>query len=76
MKLYNFYSIVSNKTVRKNEKFYKRFPKHKFIPGILVKTNRGYFIDGHNVDLASVELYNNFVEAANKGAITSPLYIK
>ncbi len=74
MKLYNLYSIVSNKTVRKNEKSYKRFPHHKFVPGKLVQTNRGYFIDGYNVDQKSVELYNSLVKSAKDGGITAPLW--
>ena len=73
MKLYNLYSIISNKTVRKNERFYKRYPKHKFVPGILVQTNRGYFIDGHQVDVASAELHQSLVDSAKKGGITSPM---
>ena len=56
-KLYNLYSVISNKTVRRNEKFYKRFPKRADVKGTLVKTNRGYFIDGHHVDMKSVETY-------------------
>lgn len=64
-KLYGLYSIISNKTVRRNEKFYKRFPKRTGVKGTLVKTNRGYFIDGHHVDMKSVETYfalNNLSE--------------
>lgn len=57
MKLYDLYSIVSNKHVRKNEKLYRRYPKNKILPGTLVKTNRGFFIDGHNVDQKAVDLY-------------------
>ena len=74
MKLYNLYSIISNKTIRKNEKLYKRHPKNKFVPGTLIKTNRGYFIDGKNVDLKSAELYQSFVQSAKNGEITAPLY--
>lgn len=49
------YSIIDNKTVRKNEKFYKKFKKiNKELP-TLVKTNRGYFLDGHHTDLRSVK---------------------
>lgn len=56
--LYDLYSVVSNKTVRKNEKYYKKFKKrNKEIPGTLVKTNRGYFIDGYNVDKRSSDLW-------------------
>lgn len=76
MKLYGLYSVISNKRVRKNEKFYKRFSRHKFIPGTLVQTNRGFFIDGHNVDQKSVDLYNDLVNAAKNGGITEPLYIR
>lgn len=74
-KLYNLYSVISNKTIRRNEKLYKRFRGHKFVPGTLVLTNRGYFIDGRNVDRKSVDLYFGFVESAKKGAITAPLYV-
>lgn len=76
MKLYNLYSVISNKTVRQNEKFYKRYRKHKFVPGTLVQTNRGFFIDGHQVDLKSVNLYLDLVEAAREGKITSPVYVE
>lgn len=74
MKLYNLYSVISNKTIRNNEKFYKKYPKHKFIPGVLVQTNRGYFIDGHNVDLKSMHKYLDLVSSAKKGIITTSLY--
>ena len=74
MKLYNLYSIISNKTIRKNEKRYKRYPKHKFVPGTLIKTNRGYFIDGKNVDLKSAELHQSFVQSAKSGGITSAMW--
>ena len=58
MKLYNIYSIISNKTVRTHENFSKTFKKrNKYVLGQLVKTNRGYFIDGFNVDLASASLW-------------------
>ena len=57
MKLYNIYSVISNKTVRRHEKLYKRFPKSNILPGTLVKTNRGYFIDGQNVDQKAVSIY-------------------
>ncbi len=74
MKLYNLYSIISNKGIRKNEKLYKRYPKHKYVPGVLIKTNRGYFIDGKNVDLKSAELYQSFVQSAKNGGITAPMW--
>lgn len=67
MKLYNLYTVISNKAVRKNEKFYKRFPRHKSVKGTLVQTNRGYFIDGKNVDFASAELYQSMVKTASNG---------
>lgn len=67
MKLYDLYEVVSNKTVRTNEKFYKRYKGHKSVPGMLVKTNRGWFIDGHQVDLKSVDLWFNLVKVARNG---------
>ena len=62
MKLYNLYTVISNKSIRKNERFYKRFPRNKAVKGTLVQTNRGYFIDGKNVDAASAELYQSMVK--------------
>lgn len=56
-KLHGLYCVISNKKVRRNEKFYKRYPSVKGVPGVLVKTNRGYFIDGHEVDKKAVETY-------------------
>lgn len=67
MKLYDLYEVVSNKTVRKNEKYYKRFKGNKAVPGVMVKTNRGYFIDGHQVDLKSVDLWFNLLKATRNG---------
>lgn len=58
MKLYDIFCIVDNKTVRKHENFYKKYKRtQKEIPGVLVKTNRGYFIDGHHVDLKSAKTW-------------------
>lgn len=74
MKLYNLYSVVSNKTVRHNERFYKRYPSHKFVPGILVQTNRGFFIDGKHVDVKSATLHQDLVSSAKKGGITAPMW--
>lgn len=55
-KLHGLYCVISNKTVRKNEKKYKRFKKDG-VPGVLVKTNRGYFIDGKQVDQKAVDIF-------------------
>lgn len=57
--LYGGYSVVSNKTVRAKEKFLVRWKnKDPNIPGKeMVKTNRGYFIDGYNVDERSTNLW-------------------
>lgn len=57
--LYNgLYQVISNKTVRQNEKFYRRYKKvNKNTPGMLVKTNRGWFIDGYQVDQKSVSTW-------------------
>lgn len=58
MKLYDIFNVVDNKTVRKHENFYKKFKKaSKDTYGIMIKTNRGYFIDGHHVDLKSAKTW-------------------
>ena len=58
MKLYDIFNVVDNKTVRKHENFYKKFKKaSKESFGTMVKTNRGYFIDGHHVDLRSAKTW-------------------
>ena len=56
-KLYGVYNVVSNKTVRENEKFYIRWRnKNENVPGTLMeRTNRGYFIDGYHVDEKAIE---------------------
>lgn len=58
-KLYGIYSVISNKTVRRNEKLFERwFNKSKNVPGRqMIHTNRGWFIDGHEVDEKSVETW-------------------
>ncbi len=61
-KLYDLYSVIDGKTVRKNERYYKRFKGNKNVPGTMVKTNRGYFIDGHHVDVKSVDLWFDLVK--------------
>lgn len=58
MKLYDIFYVVDNKTVRKHENFFKRYrraSKESF--GTMVKTNRGYFIDGCHVDLRSAKTW-------------------
>lgn len=59
--LYGLYAVISNKTVRENEKFYVRWRnKDKSVPGKeMVRTNRGYFIDGYNVDEKSIQMWFN-----------------
>lgn len=64
MKLYDIYSVISNKTVRPNEKRYRKYRSHPDVPGTLVRTNRGFFIDKKNVDLKSAQLYRDLVKAA------------
>lgn len=56
-KLYGLFHVVSNKTVREKEKFHKTWTnRKKNIPSEkLEKTNRGYFIDGYNVDQKAVD---------------------
>ena len=65
-KLYGLFSVISNKTVRQNEKFYKKFKGHKDVPGTMIKTNRGYFIDGHHVDQKSTNLWFDLVRNSKK----------
>ena len=80
MKLYDIFHVVDNKTVRKHENFYKRFKKaSKEAPGIMVKTNRGYFIDGHHVDLRSVKTWfeiNGYNKEAASILIPEPVEIR
>ena len=58
MRLYDIFYVVDNKTVRKHENFYKRFKKaSKESFGVMVRTNRGYFIDGFHVDLRSAKTW-------------------
>ena len=58
MKLYDIFYVVDNKTVRKHENFYNRFKKaSKESFGVMVRTNRGYFIDGFHVDLRSAKTW-------------------
>ena len=78
MKLYDIFNVVDNKTVRKHENFYKRFKKaSKDALGTMVKTNRGYFIDGHHVDLRSAKTWFE-INGHNKeaAAIIIPELIK
>lgn len=57
MLLYDMYAVVSNKTVRKNEKkSHYWINKNEEVPGkMMVKTNRGYFLDGYNIDEKSTD---------------------
>lgn len=57
--LYGGYSVISNKTVREKEKFLIRWRnKNPNIPGKeMIKTNRGYFLDGYNIDERSTKLW-------------------
>lgn len=70
MKLFGIYNVISNKTVRTHEDFYKKFKfRNKYVLGTLIQTNRGYFINAHNVDLASAELWkklNNNADLAKE----------
>ena len=55
--LYGVYAVVSNKTVRTNEKtFIRWYNKNKSIPGKeMIKTNRGWFLDGYHLDEKSTQ---------------------
>lgn len=62
--LYNLYTVISNKTVRQHENFFKKYrKKNKKTPGTLVRTNRGWFIDGKEVDKRSVDLWHSLNNA-------------
>ena len=80
MKLYDIFNVVDNKTVRKHENFYRRFKRtQKEIPGVLVKTNRGYFIDGHRVDLKSAKTWftiNGYDKEATSIVIPEPIEVR
>ena len=54
--LYGLFSVVSNKTVRAKESFLRTWTnKTKDVPSEkMEKTNRGWFIDGYQVDDRSV----------------------
>lgn len=70
MKLYDIFCVVDNKTVRKHENFYKKFKRaSKGAYGTMIKTNRGYFIDGHHVDLKSAKTWFE-INGYNKEAST------
>lgn len=80
MKLYDIFNVVDNKTVRKHENFYKRFKKaSKESFGIMVRTNRGYFIDGHHVDLRSAKTWfeiNGHSKEAEAIIIPEPIKVQ
>lgn len=56
-KVLNLFPIVSNKTIRPHEKFYKKYPYNKALNCRLIETNRGFFINSCEVDRKSVEIY-------------------
>ena len=80
MKLFDKFEVVSNKTVRKKEKFFKKYYGHKSVPGQLIKTNRGFFMavfhkatketpaytTTHEIDQKSAELWFDLVKSAKK----------
>ena len=80
MKLYDIFYVVDNKTVRKHENFYKRFKKaSKESFGIMVRTNRGYFIDGFHVDLRSAKTWfeiNGYKKEAATIIIPEPVKVQ
>ena len=59
--LYGVYAVISNKTVRANEKLLIRWHNNKKdIPGEeMIHTNRGWFIDGYQIDEKSTEKWFN-----------------
>ena len=80
MKLYDIFNVVDSKTVRKHENFYKRFKKaSKESLGVMVKTNRGYFIDGHHVDSRSAKTWfeiNGYKKEAEAIIIPEPVEVQ
>ena len=80
MKLYDIFCVVDNKTVRKHENFYKKFKKtSKESFGVMVKTNRGYFIDGHHVDSRSAKTWfeiNGYKKEAEAIIIPEPVEVQ
>lgn len=80
MKLYDIFNVVDNKTVRKHENFYKKFKKaSKESFGVMVRTNRGYFIDGHHVDLRSAKTWleiNGYKKEAAAIIIPEPVKVQ
>ena len=80
MKLYNIYNVISNKTVRAHENFYKKYKrKNKNVLGTLVKTNRGFFLDGHQIDVASMLMWhkmNNDADLALQAAKDWDAYVE
>ena len=70
MKLYDIFNVVDNKTIRKHENFYKKYKRaSKRSLGVMVRTNRGYFIDGNHVDLRSAKTWLE-MNGHNKEAAT------
>jgi hypothetical protein len=57
--LYGKYAVTNNQTVREKEKLMVRWwNKKKEISGSeMIKTNRGYFLDGYHLDEKSTELW-------------------
>lgn len=55
--LYGLYAVVDNKTVRAKEKRTTRWwNKKQEVPGYeMVRTNRGWFLDGYRLDEKSVD---------------------
>ena len=80
MKLYDIFCVVDNKTVRKHENFYKKFKRaSKDAYGTMIKTNRGYFIDGHHVDFKSAKTWfeiNGYNKEAASILIPEPVEIR
>lgn len=80
MKLYDIFCVVDNKTVRKHENFYKKFKRaSKDAYGTIIKTNRGYFIDGHRVDLRSAKTWfemNGYNKEASAIIIPEPVKVQ
>ena len=69
--LYGLFSVVSNKTVRaKENKLRTWWNNVKEVPSKkMQKTNRGWFIDGYNVDERSINLWFKLTENDRYGQL-------
>jgi hypothetical protein len=70
--LYGVYAVVSNKTVRANEKLLIRwYNNKKDVPGKeMIHTNRGWFLDGYQLDEKSTQKWFDMTGLSRSSANT------